>query len=50
MATAVGAVPAIGGDLVAILGENKGVLSEEQERMAATLVKLGQVRWGVIYA
>lgn len=49
MATAVGAVPAIG-DLVAILGENKEVLSDEQARMAATLAKLGQVRWGVIYA
>lgn len=48
MATAVGAEPAIG-DLDAILGANKGVLSDEQERMAATLVKLGQVRRRVVF-
>lgn len=37
------AVDAVGGEVVDVLGPNKGVLSEEQQAMAATLVELGQV-------
>lgn len=40
-----GAASTVGGD-VGVLGANEGVLSEEQRRMASTLLELGQV-WGV---
>lgn len=43
MAAAVdGAASTVGGD-VGVLGANEGVLSEEQRRMASTLLELGQV-------
>lgn len=35
---------AVPGELVDVLGDNAGVLSEEQRTMAATLVQLGQVQ------
>lgn len=43
MAAAVdGAASTVGGD-VDVLGANEGILSEEQRRMASTLLDLGQV-------
>lgn len=36
-------VDAVGAEVREVLGENEGVLSEEQRAMAATLVQLGQV-------
>lgn len=37
------ALDAVGGEVVDVLGANKGVLNEEQQAMAETLVELGQV-------
>lgn len=52
--SAVGAVSAsavddavnVGGEVVDVLGNNGGILSDEQRAMAATLLELGQVGGG----
>lgn len=36
-------VDAVGGEVCGVLGGNEGVLNEQQRKMAATLVELGQV-------